>query len=55
MIFRKAMSLKYKDLLDYSRIRDGEKKGGPKNEGISVEVYENTCRKNVPYGALNEV
>ena len=47
MITQKTMLLKRKDLFDFFGSREGKKKGDPKNEGFSVEVYENTCRKNV--------
>jgi hypothetical protein len=31
------------------------KKRGPQNEGISVDVIENTCRKNVAFGVSRDV
>jgi hypothetical protein len=40
------MSLKYKDLVHFRGVQeDREKKGDPKNEGMSNDVYENKGQK----------
>ena len=40
------MLLKYKELVDFRGVQEGlEKKGDPKNEGMSHDVYENKGRK----------
>jgi hypothetical protein len=41
----RIMSLKNKQLFDSYRKIKGEKWGTPENEGISLDVYENKCRK----------
>jgi len=37
-----------------TRIRE-EQEGSHENEGISVDVIENTCRKNVAFGLRDDV
>ena len=45
------MLLKYKDLIDFGGVQEGsEKKGAPKNEGMSNDVYENKGQKNRHFG-----
>ena len=44
MFDRKSKSLKYKKLVVSLRVLEAEKKGGPKNVGISHLVYENKGR-----------
>ena len=42
---RKSMLLKYKELFDFERTLRAKKRGTPEYEGISLDVYENKCRK----------
>jgi hypothetical protein len=51
MICRKNTSFKRKELAGFL----GSKKGGPKNEGISYDVYENKERKKVGSGKSYDV
>jgi len=46
----KTMSLKYNELFDFARALEGKKRGTPKNEGVSLDVYENKCRKILHFG-----
>jgi hypothetical protein len=39
------MSLKNKGLFYSEGVLEGKNRGTPENEGISVDVYENKCRK----------
>jgi hypothetical protein len=41
----KSMSLNYKELVDFDGGPKHEKRGTPENEGMSVDVYENKCRR----------
>jgi hypothetical protein len=41
----KSMSLNYKELVHFEGDPGGQKRGTPENEGISLDVYENKCRK----------
>ena len=36
-------------------VPEGQEKGGSKNEGMSAEVIENTCRKNVRVGGGHDI
>jgi hypothetical protein len=47
---QKSMSLNYKELFDFKGDPKREKRGTPENEGISLDVYENKCRKIQHFG-----
>ncbi len=49
---RKPMPLKYKELFDFEGRVEGNKKGDPQNEGISLDVYENKGRKIHHFGSV---
>jgi hypothetical protein len=52
MTCRKSMSLKYKELVDSSGGRQGEKRVTPRNKGMSNDVYENKGQKILPVESL---
>jgi hypothetical protein len=50
MLGQKSISLNYKDLFDFEGGPERPKRGTPENEGISLDVYENKCRKIKHFG-----
>jgi hypothetical protein len=51
----KRCSLKYKDLAISGGQETAEKRGSPKNEGISDDVYENKGKKNLYSGPVQKL
>ena len=51
----KRCSLKYKDLAISGGQETAEKRGSPKNEGISDDVYENKWQKNLYSGPVQKL
>jgi hypothetical protein len=42
---KKSMSLNYKELFHFEGGAERQKRGIPENEDISLDMYENKCRK----------